>query len=291
MTEKLQGLEQDIHASVEQYDKSLPEAVSELEDARDIISKSQLSERLYVASEYIAYGAAPYIAGSESAVTQALNDITEKLNQARNVADGAELADSSLDRTLEQTRGLRKELEQLTRQGQGQPSDNESQFGAGEQQMAEAQASENPGENVGQNSGGNAMGGVWGGNTNRTGSAIDRASWDRLGQDLTDTARAINNAIPELRDQDLSLEDINEIRTLTQQLQQQFAFSGDGKNENILEQEYLATLSLLEQLELRLDAGMRNKEPASVRSTASETISSEYKDAVAEYYRRLSREN
>ncbi|MGK0296686.1 MAG: hypothetical protein ACI9XC_000276 [Gammaproteobacteria bacterium] len=292
MTETLQGLEQDIHASVEQYENSLPEAVSDLEDAREIISKSQLSERLYVASEYIAYGAAPYIAGSESAVTQALNDITEKLNRARNVADGAELADSSsLDRTLEQTRGLRKDLEQLTRQGQGQPSDNESQSSAGEQQMAEGQASENPGDNADQNPGGNATRGVWGGNTNRAGPAIDRASWDRLGQDLSATARAINNAIPELRDQDLSLEDINEIRTLTQQLQQQFAFSGDGNNENIIEQEYLATLSLLEQLELRLDAGMRNKEPASVRSAASETISSEYKDAVAEYYRRLSREN
>jgi hypothetical protein len=292
MTEKLQGLEQDIHASVEQYDNSLPEAVSELEDAREIISKSQLSERLYVASEYIAYGAAPYIAGSESAVTQALNDITEKLNRARNVADGAELADSnSLDRTLEQTRGLRKELEQLTRQGQGQPSENESQLATGEQQVAEGQASANPGEDAGQNPGGNAIGGVWDGNPNRAGPAIDRASWDRLGENLSETARAINNVIPELRDQDLSLEDINEIRTLTQQLQQQFAFSGDGNNENIIEQEYLATLSLLEQLELRLDAGMRNNEPASVRSSAAETISSEYKDVVAEYYRRLSREN
>ena len=96
---------------------------------------------------------------------------------------------------------------------------------------------------------------------------------------------------PELREQDLSLEEINEIRELTQQLQQQYIFSDNGKNQNILEQEFLSALSLLEQLELRLDAGVRNKEPVNVRSTAAEPISTEYKDAVAEYYRRLSRED
>ncbi|MEX2353820.1 MAG: hypothetical protein WD709_06500, partial [Gammaproteobacteria bacterium] len=67
------------------------------------------------------------------------------------------------------------------------------------------------------------------------------------------------------------------------------AFSGN-RNEAILQEEYLAALSLLEQLELRLDASARNREPTNVRTTSAEQISTEYRDAVAEYYRRLSRD-
>ena len=286
MTEKLQSLEQDIHASVDQYKNSIADAVSELEEARDIISKSQLQERLYVASEYIAYGAAPYIAGSESAVTQALSEITDKLNRANSLAEGTEITDSdNLDRTLARTRSLRRELEQLTRPGNSSQGSNEP--GQGQQESADGQ----PSDSSGQNPGGSAIGNIWGGYGNRRGANIDRATWDRFGRNLYETAQAIRDVIPELREQDLSLEEINEIRQLTQQLQQQYIFSDNGKNQNILEQEFLSALSLLEQLELRLDAGVRNKEPVNVRSTAVEPVATEYKDAVAEYYRRLSREN
>jgi hypothetical protein len=145
------------------------------------------------------------------------------------------------------------------------------------------------GNSPGQNTAGGNVGDVWGG-YNRGGPAIDRGAWDRFGRNLYDTARAIRDVIPELREQDLSLEEINSIRDLTQQLQQQFAFSDNGRNESIIEQEYLSALALLEQLELKLDAGARNKDPAKVRSAATEEVPSEYKDAVAEYYRRLSRE-
>jgi hypothetical protein len=285
MTEKLQQLESDIHNSVEQYQNELPEAVSELEEARDVISRSQLQERLYVASEYIAYGAAPYIAGSESAVTQALDEISDRLQRARGAVEGVELAETDeLDRTLAQTRGLRRELEQLAMQGD--PSQMGEQAGQSAQQQGDPQSG---GNQQGATAGGAANGGVWGGYNNR-GPLIDSGAWDQFGREISDTVRPIRDAIPELRDQDLSLQEINEIRQLTQQLQQAFAFSDSGKNEDIIEQEYLSALSLLEQLELRLDAGARNKDPANVRSNAAEPVSTEYKDAVAEYYRRLSRE-
>ncbi|NNE38326.1 MAG: hypothetical protein HKN08_08480, partial [Gammaproteobacteria bacterium] len=193
-----------------------------------------------------------------------------------------------LGQTLAQTRSLRRELEQINRNGQlsgaseqsGEPSQNPSQ--------SSSPGGENPGQNV---AGGNVYGGgVWGGYANRDRPMINREAWDRFGQEIGETAQAIRDVIPELRDQDLSLEEINEIRELAQQLQQQLAFSGNGRNDDIIEQEYLAALNLLEQLELKLDAGIKNKDPQKVRSAAAEPISTEYKDAIAEYYRRLSRE-
>ncbi len=289
MSERLQRLEQAIYSSVEQYEDSMPEAIADLREAQEVIGKSQLQERLYVASEYIAYGAAPYIAGSESAVTQALSDITDMLQDANRVANGTELADTDeLGETLAQTRSLRRDLEQLNRDGEPSESSNQASDPSQNPSQSSSQGGESPGQNIAQ---GNVYGGgVWQGNTNREGPVIDRATWDRFGQELNEAARAIRDVIPELRDQDLSLEEINEIRDLTQQLQQQIAFSGNGKNDEIIEQEYLAALNLIEQLELRLDAGMKNKDPQNVRSAAAEPISTEYKDAIAEYYRRLSRE-
>lgn len=296
MSEDLQGLTRDIHATAERFREQSPEAVRELEEARDVINKTQLEERLNVAAEYIAYGAAPFIAGSESAVTRALDEIRKNLRDAQAAAEGAELPglNDDLDRTLAQTRDLRRELEQLTRQG--------DQAGMGEQsgdrQPGQDQQGQSPGQQSGQgqDQGGEGQSyagggpGDWNGYANRGRYDINPADWDRFGRNLNDTARAIRDVIPDLRNQDLTAEEIDAIRDLTSQLEQRFAFSDTNRNEGILQEEYISALTLLEQLELRLDAGARNKEPANVRSTATEPVSEEYKDAVAEYYRRLSRE-
>ncbi|MEX2353821.1 MAG: hypothetical protein WD709_06505, partial [Gammaproteobacteria bacterium] len=83
MNEEIQRLQREIHATAEQYRAQSPEAVQELESAREVLRKSQLEERLYIAAEYIANGAAPYVAGSESAVTQALSELRERLQRAQ----------------------------------------------------------------------------------------------------------------------------------------------------------------------------------------------------------------
>ena len=119
---------------------------------------------------------------------------------------------------------------------------------------------------------------------------INPQDWDQIGRNLDDTARAIRDLVPELRSLELSVDNINSILDLTLQLEQQFDFSGSSRNESILHSEYIATLNLLEQLEIRLDRGLKKKLPDNVRSMATEPIQAEYKDIVAEYYRRLSRE-
>jgi len=318
LTSQLQQLQRDIQNSAAQFREQTPEAVEQLNQARDIISQSQLEERLNVAAEYIAYGAAPYIAGSESAVTNALNEISERLRQAESDAFGTDFADDdNLERTLAQARSLRRELEQLqnpsAQAGQpGQPGEQGQEGQPGQsgqegqsQQTAqqgetgqEGQSGQSSGQNgqqqatAGQQSGRDQIGGAgpydpWAGYGNR--GRINAADWDRYGRDLTDAARAIRDTLPELRNRNLSLDQLNEIRELTQRLEQQVALSGSNRNEEILQQQYVDALTLLEQLELKLDAGVNNDQPEKVRTTATEPVADEYKDAVAEYYRRLSR--
>ena len=92
--------------------------------------------------------------------------------------------------------------------------------------------------------------------------------------------------IPALRIAGVTHEEVDEIRRLTAQLELA-QFQG---NPELLEREYLKALRLLEQLELQLTRGARRNDNRSVRTAVAEPVQSEYKDAVAEYYRRLSRD-
>jgi len=62
-----------------------------------------------------------------------------------------------------------------------------------------------------------------------------------------------------------------------------------GANQEIVEQEYLAMLNLMEQLELQLTASDTNEGETAVRTEAPAGVATEYEEAVAEYFRRLSR--
>ena len=329
MTEQLQQLQRDIQDTAGQFRQQSPEAVEQLDQAREVISQSQLEERLNVAAEYIAYGAAPYIAGSESAVTNALDEIGNRLRQAESDALGTDMTEQDpVERTLAEARALRQELEQLAnssaqngqpgREGQqgqqneqGQPgqageegqngqqteqqgqsgqagqSDQNGQAQNGQAQGGQQQRAGGPQTGLTQLNGTSSPYGQWGGYGDR--GQINPADWDRYSRNLVDTARAIRDTLPELRERNLSLDDLNAIRELTERLEQQIALSDPNRNQEILQQQYTEALSLLEQLELKLDAGANSDEPEKVRTTATEAVSDEYKDAVAEYYRRLSR--
>jgi hypothetical protein len=80
-------------------------------------------------------------------------------------------------------------------------------------------------------------------------------------------------------------EDLEAIRKFAQGLPDQ-RFQG---NPRLLEQEYGRLLSLLEQLELQVRRKVEEERGGQVRTTISEPIPEEYREAVAEYFRRLSR--
>ena len=104
--------------------------------------------------------------------------------------------------------------------------------------------------------------------------------------DIDETTRDVRGLIPELDQRGVSQADLEAIRKLTQQLDQA-RFNGGSQ---LLDRELKANLALLEQLELRLAKSLQNDRAANVRTAVAERVPEEYKDAVAEYYRRLSKE-
>jgi hypothetical protein len=254
MSEDLQRLQQDMQASARQYADTVPEAVRELDSASRRLQEAEIDTRLAIASEYIRMGAAAYIASSESAVTGALRELQENLQRAQALArDGGNPGENPLDRAIAQTRQLRRDMQQLRN---------------------------NPDGNAQQD-------------TTATGNDGRRAAFNapppelrgRMERGVSDTARSVWSVMPELQRQGVSAGVLDDLRRIASLLD----MSRFSRNNQILEQEYNTVLSLLEQLEFQLVEGTREDRPASVRSAIPEQIPAEYRDAVAEYYRRLSR--
>ena len=87
MREDLQGLERDMQAAAQQYRDHAADAARELTEAASELRESNVESRLGVAAEYIENNSAAYIASSESAVTDALGELRDRLSRAQSLAD------------------------------------------------------------------------------------------------------------------------------------------------------------------------------------------------------------
>jgi hypothetical protein len=102
---------------------------------------------------------------------------------------------------------------------------------------------------------------------------------------LTDVSRDLLTNANRLRDQGLSEEELKAVRELGEALR-----GGLTGNPELLDQEFQRIVNLTEQLELKLAAnGGTSGERAAVRAQAPSQIAQGYEDAVAEYFRQLSR--
>src|SRR5881394_2734789 len=186
----------------------------------------------------------------------------------------------------------------------GQQNGNGQQPGQGQQSQQGQQAG---GGNGQQNAaGGNQFGGAYGSNYGafgpggprgwydpRRGGIWDprnRALWQnpetlRQARDqLSDASRDLLTLGSRLRDQGVSEEELKAIRELGEALR-----AGLGGNPELIPSELQKLVNLTDQIELKLVASGDQGERASVRAQAPAQIAQGYEDAVAEYFRRLSR--
>jgi hypothetical protein len=103
-------------------------------------------------------------------------------------------------------------------------------------------------------------------------------------QQLNDSSRELLTLGNELRQQGLSDEELRAVRELGEALRG--SITG---NPELIEQEFQQLVNLAEQLELKLAAADETVERAAVRAQAPTQVAPGFEEAVAEYYRRLSR--
>ena len=254
---ELQALEQDARNTARDLDTAEPRAAEEIREAIENLRKTEIEARIALAAAYIERGEAIYIAGSESAVTQALRELRDDMRRAEDMTGqgsgngrGGEGARDERVATLAATQQLRRELQRLA----------EGNARAGP-------LTERGQDNLRQSSG------VRFGDLEFT-RELDRQA-DVISRDVIGLFR-------ELRAAGATARDIDELRRLAADIRAS-EFSG---NPELLDAESRHALSLVEQLELALSRTMR-KSDVSVHTNAVDEIPDEHKEIIADYYRKL----
>jgi hypothetical protein len=293
----LSSLQEQMLSAMQRFGDDVPEASRELQRANQEVVESELEQALSNAALYIDAGYGLYIAGNESGVTAEMRKLAQSLAEAQELVEGQGAPGTSdLDIARRQAQALRQQLQQQLA-GNGQPS-SQQQGEPNQQNQQGQQGQPDPnGQQQGQQQGGNQAGGNFGGGDrqfaggNRFGpwngiDPLNRGPMDidpRFYGDLDQFTQRARDAVQDL---ELNAEELAQMYDWIRQLEA----TRLNRNDDIVAAEYSNILALIEQLEVGLqieDAGTGGN---NVRTATSETIPDEYKDAVAEYYRRLSRE-
>jgi len=253
----VQELEQDARNTAQQIGDGQPGAADQIREALDKLRDAEVETRLAIAAAYIQQGEAVYVAGSESAVTEALRELRDDLQRARSALTntgpdepGETARDDGLADTLAETRALRRELQRLA---------------AGEDRRAVPVAR---GRDDLQEPSGLRVGDL---DVSRD---FDRAA-DNISQNVLSLFRGLNaRGVP--------VQDIDELRRLAAAIR---ASEWSG-NPELLEAEARRALSLVEQLEVALARSSQSK-AAVVRTNPADEIPEDQREIVADYYRRL----
>ena len=289
MADDLSRLKKEMQSAMRDLASSEPSAASKLRETLGDLERSELQSRLQKSAESIREGAdassnSPSLGriSNEPAIAAGLQRLSERLRQAQQALTGQQNPEEALDRVER----LRSRLETLARNLEQGP-------GRSGQQAQEGRLSGGGGVNGGFQSGPPGVpragwrGGVDAGGyieppgVERQPAQESAASIERA---LREAMRELNGLRKELRGEPVPLADVQNLIRELERL-------GPGRfpgNPALVEQLRTQVLASVDKLELQLRHELDDKEPGQIRSGDSLRVPSGYKDAVAEYFRRLS---
>jgi hypothetical protein len=302
MASDLTNLERDMRNAVHENRKDHPKTTQRLSDIIRDVEGSDLMYRLNRSAAEIYYGRARQAAPSEGLTTDALDTLEQDLREAAAQAgeEGkGKREDVTAEALLAQVAELRRALQDAQSQSgengeRGEQGDNSEQGQQGQGQQGENGQNSQRGREGREGQGGgeraaeNGRGGqpprgglsAWSPNTptvafggfeNGNGSLARQTA--RIGERIRDLANRMNRG-------DLSQAELEALRRAATQLRR---LSGDP-----LSAQPDVMLKLIDQIELQaLASTAKSREAAAARATLPDPDSPNYREAVAEYYRRL----
>lgn len=311
MGERLAGIEREMQRQSRRLREENRAASTKLRSALGDLQQSEASTAILNASDMIRRGMAPYIAQGERGVSQALRRLRDDLADVERLAqDGGGDRQLGLARALHDMENLRRRMEEAAglgesarqRQGNGQQSggrqpgqgrqtDRPDGAGApgGETPPRSEQAAAGPGggERNYRGGGGGPRGAVNYGDWNPRPyrGAADPEIRRRMEEGLRQGVADVPQIVSQLRKSgQFEPQDLAELRDFVRGLASE-RFEG---NPDLIEKEYRKMLALLEQLEVQVRRQVELDDKEEVRAIVSEPAPETYREAVAEYYRRLS---
>ena len=322
LQKELEKLEEDIQKVAQQFRNQTPGASAELNKALADLQAIQAGARLGYGADLILRGAGAQASAIDTVTTSALRDLQRSTEEAQALANKEAVAGQggAPDPNAElvaQLQSLRRQLADLTQQagqnGQGnQQGNQQGQPGQGQQGQPGQGQQAAPGQGQANAAGGNQQGGQFGPRDGsfgpggaggfydpRRGGVWDprnRAFWnnpenvEQARQQLQDASRDLLTRSADLlrgdgqNNRKLSDEEIKAVRALGDALRG--SITG---NPALIDQQLQSLVNLTEQLELKLASGTNGGERAAVRAEAPAPAAPGFEEAIAEYYRRLSR--
>ena len=316
----LGGLEKNLQDTARELSGNNQSAAStKLREALGEMQQSDLRARIQRGSDWMRRGIDPNANGMEPEIAAGMQRLEKSLHDAQQAMGAAPRPGSGndsqrgLETALNRVERLRNQLGSLSRDGQGrqqgqgqgqqggQGQSGGQQYGRGNQGSwspnggpgARIGGGDNGGPSANTYAGGGANGAVWGNldtgnNTPRGGSPV----------------QPDNSPVPPRRAYDESLRDLNQLRQAVredpemakevQQLIQQMERLDPSRfpgNPALVEQLHSQVLADVDKLELQLRRQLDEKDSGQVRSGETKLVPQGYEESVAEYYRRLSKNN
>ncbi len=281
----LRKLEQDMQNAARDLQSTERQASARMREALGNMQQREMTRDMQRNSQWIRRGLGEYALMSESEITAGLNQLREELQKVQQALgasrDKTGPDDKAVAEALDRTEQLRQML-QAAQQGQGQRGQQQGQQ-EGQAQGQQQGGQRGDGQQGGRQPGGQQTG-TWG-----PGGAIRNpgGGWDGqdFGQFYRDTLQDLGQLQRQLKDDPDTQRDIaNALRDLRPLDPARFG------NDPMLAERIRAALANLEQVELELRRMLdASGNGGTVRSPGNQPVPEGYLDAVAEYYRRLSR--
>jgi hypothetical protein len=326
MADEFRDLERRTQAAVRDLAGTQRPAASKLRDALGEAQQDELGLRMKANAEWIRRGLGSYAWMREAPITAGLDKLRDNLRDAQNAMQSGNGDPNDMEKRLSQVERLRNQLQQMARQGQQRGNQRGDQPGQQGQQGRTGQQGQQGQEGGGQQgqegqqgqqgqSGQGGQGGDRGALSRdgyRQGGARDgrfggaggphggwwggyRGDWD--GRELRDLdpaqiERGYREGLRDLGQLRQAIQDnpdlARDVQDLIREMQRVDPSRVPG-NAELIERIQSVVLPAIEQLELQLRRKLEDKNAGQVRTAGSEPVPAGYADAVAEYFRRLSK--
>jgi hypothetical protein len=319
LSDDLAQLEKNLRSSARELAPTQPQSASKLRDALGGIDQTDLTNRVQRSADWLRRGVNPNTSGVEEGIGKGLEQLSQQVHEAQQglgPAKPGQGASPGGEQTaaLDHVERFRDQVQSLTEQGQnslgrqpGQQPGQGAQQGRANQGRGGSQGG--PGTQIGggnqvaqdhlsgdlgnQRSGGGAAGTAWN-NINTGNNHFDRNGLAATGPDTSpvtaDPERTYQQGMSELSQlHHLAQNDpaaLKQIQELVQEMQRLDPRRFPG-NPIMVEQLHAEVLSGVDKLELQLRHD--GETPGQVRTTKEPQIPPGYEEAVADYYRRLSK--
>jgi hypothetical protein len=292
MATDYQGLESEMGKAVRDTAGSNRQLSNKLREALGQLQQNEISNRMRLTADYLRRGLGASTVMREGITTQALNNLRDQLHEMQGSLGNGQQGPGdkerkALEEALARTEQLRKEISRQAQSQSGQPGQGQSQSGqsqAGQSQAGQSQPGQSqpgkPGQGQPQQGQLAERGGAQAGGGPAWGDAGDFI------QNYNSTLRDLSQLQRQLQDNPQLSRDVGDMVRDMQRVDPRL-FPGSPELMNRIEAQ---TLAGVDQIELQLRRMLDDQEGGYVRSGSAEPVPPGYADAVAEYFRKLSKE-